>query len=339
MSLRVWLNRTYATNYHFVGMVKDNPDGVDVHVIATHVDAASPVLAAADTAVVEPEGLTDEAYIAWALAFAATHGVEVFWPTAYREAVAANLVRFEQAGIKVVVSALEAFEVFEDKGATYALAASLGVPVPDHGIVTTVEEFEATHDRLEAAGYRVCFKPVRGVGGVGFRVIEDPPLHSFESLLTPVGVGIDYRQAVALMSMLGDFPPLMVMPVLSGGEVSVDILSNKGEVLCAVPRFKRSKGRGIELRDAPGLVADATLLVEATGLSYLSNVQFRFDEHGRHYLLEVNPRPSGGLFQSCLAAGNLPWATLRLALDGTVEVPAPALPQRLVTLPMAVGLA
>lgn len=346
MSLRVWLNRTYATNFHFVGMVKDNPDSRPVHVIATHVDANSPVLAAADTAVVEPEGLPAEDYVDWALSFAVEHAVEVFWPTAYREAVAANLLRFEQAGVKVVVSALDAFEVFEDKAATYALAASLGVSVPDYGVATNVVEFDDIYRRLTGAGHaQVCFKPVRGVGAEGFRIVSDPTGPSaaskqatLEDLLTPAGFDISYPQALRTMFALGEFPALMVMPVLPGGEVSVDLLTNKGEVLCAVPRFKRTKGRATELREAPELVAESTLLMEATGMSYLSNVQFRFDAEGRHYLLEVNPRPSGGLFQSCLAAGNLPWHTLRLALDGTVDVPAPVLPQRLVTLPTAVAL-
>lgn len=348
MSLHVWLNRTYATNFHFVAMIKDNPDGVDVQVIATHVDAASPVLAAADKALVEPEGLTDADYVEWALNFAAHHEVEVFWPTAYREAIAAAKPRFEQAGVKVVISSLDAFEVFEDKGATYALAQELGVSVPEHAVVTNVVEFNAAYTRLKDAGHaRVCFKPVRGVGGEGFRIISDTPRSegvpalartTFEDLLTPErhGVTIEYGEALRLMFTLGEFPALMVMPVLPGGEVSVDMLTNKGEVLSAIPRFKRSTGRAIELKDAPELVAEAALLARATGLSYLSNVQFRFDEHGRHYLLEVNPRPSGGLFQSCLAGGNLPWYTLRLALDGTVEVPAPVLPQRLVTVSMAV---
>jgi hypothetical protein len=349
MSLRVWLNRTYATNYHFVGMVKNNPDGHGVHVIATHVDENSPVLVAADTAVVEPEGLADDAYVQWALDFATQHAVEVFWPTAYREAIAANAVRFEQAGVKVVVSALDAFEVFEDKGATYALADSLGVSVPPYAVVDTADAFDEAYYRFVEDGHQVCFKPVRGVGGQGFRIINGSPAHHWEPFIDMDELLIpDSGFEVPLMRVLETLrlaekgtepiPALMVMPVLAGGEVSVDLLTNKGEVLCAVPRFKRSKGRAVELREAPELVAEAALLMEATGLSYLSNVQFRFDTEGRHYLLEVNPRPSGGLFQSCLSGVNLPWYTLRLALDGTVDVPAPVLPQRLVTLPTAVAL-
>ena len=46
--VRVWLNRTYAENVFFMDQLRRNPSDRAVEIHATHGDADSPVLAAAD---------------------------------------------------------------------------------------------------------------------------------------------------------------------------------------------------------------------------------------------------------------------------------------------------
>ena len=73
--------------------------------------------------------------------------------------------------------------------------------------------------------------------------------------------------------------------------------------------------------------ADARTVAEALNLAhrvaYLANTQVRYwqgpgDEKPRAYLLELNTRIAGGLFQTALAGVNLPWAAVRLALGEDV---------------------
>ncbi|MFD0571569.1 hypothetical protein ACFQ0T_23130 [Kitasatospora gansuensis] len=73
---RVWLNRTYAENVFFIDLLRTAP----VEVYATHVDADSPVLAAADHGLLEPDGLSAEAYVEFALDFCDRHRIDVFLP-------------------------------------------------------------------------------------------------------------------------------------------------------------------------------------------------------------------------------------------------------------------
>ncbi|MFD4456984.1 ATP-grasp domain-containing protein [Nocardia sp. NPDC058480] len=46
-----------------------------------------------------------------------------------------------------------------------------------------------------------------------------------------------------------------------------------------------------------------------------TNVQLRY-RGGESVLLEANPRPSAGLFHTSFADVNLPWAAVRLLLQG-----------------------
>ena len=69
---------------------------VDIH--ATHGDADSPVLAAADTADLEPEGLSPAAYVEYALDQCAKRGIDVFVPRLHQAAIVAHRDEFEAVG-------------------------------------------------------------------------------------------------------------------------------------------------------------------------------------------------------------------------------------------------
>ncbi|NTW41970.1 MAG: ATP-grasp domain protein [Cellulomonadaceae bacterium] len=337
MTVRIWINRTYATNFHLIRMLRDNPAGLPLWVLGSHTDLDSPVLAECDSAFSEPVKLTGAEYVAFALAVCVDQGIDVFWPTRQQEAVAAARHRFEALGTQVMVSPAEAIALFEDKDATYRSALSLGVPVPEYRTVTTVEEFMAAYEDLDALGHEVCFKPTTGVGGAGFRVVTTAR-PTVRSLMVELTRRVHLGTVVDLLSSVPAFEPLMVMPYLTGAEFSVDTLSLDGEVGVAIPRRKVDHSRRVELVQAPELVEHVRSLVGAHHLSYLSNVQFRADREGTPYLLEVNTRPSGGLFQSCLAQVNMPWAALQTLRHGAMPPAEPTLPVTLTTLPMAVEL-
>jgi hypothetical protein len=72
-------------------------------------------------------------------------------------------------------------------------------------------------------------------------------------------------------------------------------------------------------------------------LDGLVNVQFRSFQ-GRPALLEINTRPSGGLYQTALAGVNLPWAAVELALGRPVGPLRPATGAAFVLVPSVVPL-
>jgi biotin carboxylase len=107
----------------------------------------------------------------------------------------------------------------------------------------------------------------------------------------------------------------------------VDVLATPdGEVLAAIGRG-RSRRRRLILDDRPARNVAETL-TRAHPVAKLSNTQVRYwqgpgDDAPRPYLLELNGRISGGLFQTAIAGVNLPWDAVRLAMGEVVEPLAP----------------
>ncbi|MEU4876308.1 ATP-grasp domain-containing protein [Streptomyces sp. NPDC021608] len=313
--VRVWLNRTYAENVFFTDQLRRNPSDRAVEIHATHGDADSPVLAAADTAELEPEGLSPAAYVEYALAQCRRRGIDVFVPRLHQSAVVAHRADFEAVGTALLAPPPEAVAVFHDKVIAYEAVQAIGVPVPPWYRVRSATELVTAVEELEEAGHRACFKPASGAGGVGFRVITRTPfslehLTGFPSPYVQLDLVLEaLRQAEERGDERVDW---LVMPRLEQPEVSVDCLTGPDNLLrMSVGRTKNGRRRGFTLHEQ--WLEPARLIAEGFGLHYLSNIQFRMFGD-RPVLMDVNTRPAGGLHQLALCGVNAPWAAVQLAL-------------------------
>ncbi|MFF7236535.1 ATP-grasp domain-containing protein [Streptomyces collinus] len=319
--VRVWLNRTYAENVFFMDQLRRNPSDRAVEIHATHGDADSPVLAAADTADLEPEGLSPAGYVEYALDQCARRGIDVFVPRLHQAAIVAHRAEFEAVGTALLAPTREAIAVFEDKATAYEAVRSVGVPVPPWWRVRTADELVSAVEELEASGEVACFKPASGAGGVGFRVITRESF-SLAHLDGFPGPHVQLDLVVEALERAAEPVNWLVMPRLGQPEVSVDCLTGPdNRVRLALGRTKNGRRRGFTLHKK--WLEPARLVAEGFGLHYLSNVQFRM--HGdRPVLLDVNTRPAGGLHQLSLCGINVPWAAVQLALGedpGAIEPP------------------
>ncbi|MFK0064019.1 ATP-grasp domain-containing protein [Streptomyces werraensis] len=323
--VRVWLNRTYAENVFFMDQLRRNPSDRAVEIHATHGDPDSPVLAAADTAELEPEGLSPAAYVEYALTQCERRGIDVFVPRLHQSAIVAHRAEFEAAGTALLAPPPEAVAVFEDKVVAYQAVESIGVPVPPWWRVRDADELLTAVEELERLGHRACFKPAAGAGGVGFREITREPfslsqLKGFPSPHVPLDLVLEsLRRAEEPVDWL-------VMPRLEQPEVSVDCLTGPDNRLrLAIGRTKHGRRRGFTLHER--WLEPARRIAEGFGLHHLSNIQFRM-LGGRPVLMDVNTRPAGGLHQLALCGVNVPWAAVRLALgDDPGEIGPPFLGQ------------
>ena len=104
------------------------------------------------------------------------------------------------------------------------------------------------------------------------------------------------------------------MQYLPGPERSVDCLAHDGELVCCVVR---RKPMGIEggqmLEDNPAIEETVRRLTRHFRLGGVFNIQFR-DDAGTPYLLEINPRLSGGLHYACSVRRRVPVLGGALAL-------------------------
>ena len=315
--LRIWLNRTYAENAFFIALLRENADLIELEVHATHVDADSPVLRAADVSSLEPDHLSPAAYVEFALDYCGRNGIDLFLPRLNQQAVAERRADFQAVGTTVVSPPSAAIELFSNKAVAYEALAAAGLPVPSWWRVRDAASLMTAVEAIESAGGTPCLKPVTGAGGEGFRVLTRKPF-SLARLAGSPSWQVPLDQVVQAVERAAaetpDRPPVdwLVMPHLAGPEVSVDCLVDReGRLRGAVGRTKDGRRRGFTLDQA--YLEPARVLAETFDLTFLTNIQFRHQD-GVPLLLDINTRPSGGLHQLSRCGVNFPWAAVQLAM-------------------------
>ena len=168
----------------------------------------------------------------------------------------------------------------------------------------------------------LCFKPTVSIFGIGFRIITDETEKTgLDRLLSGDVTYISKTELATLMAEKPSFKPLMVMSYLADNERSIDCVAHEGKLVACVIRRKVAQGQVLE--DNPLLVSYVRRLVEIFGLDNFFNAQFR-EKDGKYYLLEINPRMSGGTHYTFHSGLNLPYlgVMLKLGLMSPADIPA-----------------
>lgn len=224
-------------------------------------------------------------------------GVHVVLPTVDAELrpLAADRARFKQHGIELLLAPAAALDVILDK---LALAEHCAGTVR----VPRTEPLGASTGPSSWT-YPVVVKPRSGSGSRGIRTVA----------------------SAAELTALKDLPGLLVQEFLPGEEFSIDVLAGAhGRVIAVVPRLRARVDSGVSVggrtvHDAE-LEAFGRAVAEATGITYVANVQAKRDATGQPALLEVNPRMPGTLGLTIASGVDMP----RLALAALLGQPVPA---------------
>jgi carbamoyl-phosphate synthase large subunit len=211
----------------------------------------------------------------------------------------------EDAGHRIMGTPFEAIDLAEDRERFGALADSLGVRVPEWGIVEEADEAVEVAERI---GYPVLIRPSYVLGGRAMRVCYRPE---------------DVRDALDRQTL----GRVLVDRFLENAiEIDVDALCDgEATYVCAV--MQHVEEAGVHSGDsacvlpAPSLTVAAAAEIEAIvkrlgpalGVIGLLNVQLAVAD-GRVYVLEVNPRASRTVpFASKATGVNTVQAACRLA--------------------------
>ncbi|MEU2543927.1 ATP-grasp domain-containing protein [Streptomyces roseolus] len=219
------------------------------------------------------------------------HAIDVLVPTVDAElvALARTADAFAAAGVRVLTSPAEALETCLDKW-RLAEACQGAVRLPDTRLVGAPGPAEP------GGGFPAIAKPRTGSGSRGIVLV---------------------RSAEELAGLPQDGSYLL-QEFLPGTEYSVDVLTDAGgRVVAAVPRARDKTDSGIvvagRVLDLPELSGIAEDTVRTLGLRGVLNVQVREDRAGKAALLEVNPRPPGGMSLTVAAGVDMPkWAVASL---------------------------
>jgi carbamoyl-phosphate synthase large subunit len=224
-------------------------------------------------------------------------GVDVVLPTVDAELrpLARARPQYAAAGIGLLLAPAQALDVILDKLALARRCAGV-VRVP------RTELFDDAVDP-ERLTYPVIVKPRTGSGSRG---------------VSTVGSAVE-------LAALERSPALLVQEFLPGEEYSIDVLADaSGHVIASVPRLRARVDSGVSVggrtvRDEE-LSSFGRAVAQATGLTYVANVQCKRDAAGRPALLEVNPRMPGTLGLTIASGVDMP----RLALAALRGQPLPA---------------
>ena len=304
-NLRVWFNHWFSTAYHLINLIRDgNPD--KFYFIGSNKNDYAVYKLACDEWHREPEKISDADYVDFCLNFCREHDVDIFIPRRNLTAIAGRVDDFNQRGVKVLVGRdAQLMTTLDDKVATYEFitAGKLNEIIPPYKIAATFDEFNRAYDALKTSDNRICYKLVADEGALTFRVIDDS-IEKISALHNMPNMKVTRDAAQKILSRYDFKIPLIVMPYLSGQEVSVDCLAtSQGNII--IPRFKTNH-RYSEIKFDAAIINVAEKILSLMKFDVPINIQFRMDG-GKLYLLEINPRMSGGLQLSCLGANvNIP---------------------------------
>lgn len=312
------------------GIRQDSSPG-EFSLLASYITPLTPLQHIVDQLLSEPEASPDE-WLSWLAETVLTERIDLVWPQAWIK----TLLRYPAAVVKLGVPVLlpcrdeDTFRLFQNKDACHAALGTRlpEVPLPWQRAATGVAEVRAALEACRDLGMAPCIKPLEGMYGLGFRMI-DKHGSAMRRILTNDTYSISESDLLTALSAEVKPPALLVMEYLAGDERSLDILAWHGKVIASVVRRKSSAfgGRWQTIERDPESEAIAAKVVDEFGLHGVINLQTRervLHDSGRQpCFLEANLRMSGGIGRSRAAGLNLPLWAVRLALGTatTADVP------------------
>lgn len=324
-SVAIWFMEGVSSQKNILALVNQArlEGGHDFQLIASHRTERPEILAEADVAYLEPADNHD--LLPFIERVCEKHRVVAIHAGKRGELLEKYRTEIAALGVKLTTGArhIEVFELADNKARFSERMADQGLRSVHSIEVQTPDEVAAAVSYFESHHLLPCIKPVRGIYGMGFWILQRSPdyLSFFNNpdrrQINPEVVIAALRSAAGAGEKL---PLQIVMPWLIGPECSVDMLVENGDVIAAVARSKSGSIQTIENHGpAYELAVECAMRLKADGLV---NVQTRNDENGHPVLLEANLRPSGGIGYSAFSGVNLPglFALRQLGLITAAEV-------------------
>ena len=252
--------------------------------------------------------------------------IDLILPLVTRELLplATHAAKFREYGTFVLVSSASALEVANDKGNLYTHLAMRGITVPAFKIVDTADDLEAAAHELGYPDVPVVVKPRRSNGSRGLRILD--PCKDRLSILFDEKPSALFSSLEEILTIVSDrtVPPLVVSEYLPGNELTVDTLTDKGEVIVILVRTRDSinggistSGRFIHDCDVERYIREIT----ATLPELYGPIGFQLKRavDGSFKLLESNPRLQGTSVAGLGCGVNLSLVAVRHALG--MELP------------------
>lgn len=322
---KIWFNHWFSTAFHLINLMKSGNES-DFIFIGTSTNSKAVYREVCDEWYDEPADVFEEEYVDFCLKFCEEHAVDVFVPRRNMAAISARSTDFSRLKVKLFADLnADLLRILDSKTATYDYFRAKNFDiVPNIKTARSAEEFESAYNELKRGCERVCYKLSQDEGARSFRVIDDR-INDISALLNAPNSKISLENALKILRQYDFKIPILVMPYLGGQEISVDCLKTAAGYII-LPRYKNGRYSHVELNS---IIMDlCAKILDETGLEMPANIQFK-TENGKPFLLEINPRMSGGLQLSCAATGiNIPKIAVENLLGNEIpwEYPSGEIP-------------
>jgi len=309
--------RTYLLKYFRENMSEGDK------IIATDMQLTAPALQAADIKLQVP-AVYDPQYIDITLDICRKYSVAALLCLNDLELpiLAENKARFEEIGVKVIVSDPQVIDICFDKYKTAQWVESVGLNAPKT-YVTLVSAKEALA-KGEIA-FPLFMKPRWGSGSIGLETIDDmEELEIYYHLLMK-----KIKKTILATASVGD-EYIMIQEKLTGKEFGLDVMNDLDGNNVAVSVKQKLAMRAGETDKA--ITVDLPTVREmgaaiGRNLKHIGNLDVDIMQraNGDYCVLELNPRFGGGYPFSYEAGVNMPLAIVKWlkgeAIDTTILQP------------------
>ncbi len=238
-------------------------------------------------------------------AYCSRHDIDMIIPADMRTTRA--LVRARDTIHEAQVCALPdqtTLDRLHNKWTFYQFVRSHNLPSPETYLVKDVQELE----RL-VFDFPVIIKPVEGENGEG---IWRADTH------TDLMSGYTHRN----QEHLG---PYLIQRYLAGRDIDISFLADHGKMVAWSIQQKDDDSPGtLHFLDEEQVLQIARRIVEASGYHGVAHMDMRYDEKGRVYAIEFNPRFWGSLIWSYWAGVNFPDLLIRVTRGEHINQPITA---------------
>ena len=303
--------RTYLLKYF-----KENMGPGDL-IIATDMQLSAPALQAADVKIQVPAVYAED-YVKMTLGICDDHAVDALISLNDLELpiMAANKDRFEELGVKVIVSDPKVIDICFDKYKTAQWVESLGLNAPKTYV--SLEDAKKALKRGEIS-FPLFLKPRWGSGSIGLETVEDmEELDVYYALLMK-----KVKKTILATASVGN-EYILIQEKLTGQEFGLDVMNDLSGNNVGVSVKRKLAMRAGETDkavtvDNPELRRIGALIGE--NLHHVGNLDMDImqRDNGDNCVLELNPRFGGGFPFSYEAGVNFPKAIIEWLRGNEVD--------------------
>ena len=303
--------RTYLLEYF-----RDNLEPSD-RIVAADMQLSAPALQVADIKIQVPSVYSEE-YVDRLLKICKDYDIDALISLNDLELpiLAGNKPKFEELGVRVIVSDLSVINLCFDKYETSKWVESLGLNTPKTYVC--IEDVKRALVAREVS-FPLFMKPRWGSGSIGLVSVADmEELEIYYKLLTK-----KIKDTILSTASVGD-RYILIQEKLTGNEYGLDVINDlNGNNIAVTVKQKLAMRSGEtdkavtcnlpEVREIGHIIGSALCHIGNLDMDIMKR------ENGDYCVLELNPRFGGGFPFSYMAGVNLPGAIIKWIKGETVN--------------------